>query len=139
MTEREQKPSPTLRDLDAMIELIKIFEDPNRPKGGWGDATPGVMPIYHHGPAEGEFTARAYRHNFVYSFDWPSWAKEADRRYADPTSLNDVDLLTLRKLVTMFVRQERFCEGSLSALSESGYLLAILHRLREIRAQMSES
>jgi Family of unknown function (DUF6508) len=51
----------------------------------------------------------------------------------DPALLAQADLLTLRKLLTAHVRQDRFIEGHLAQMLENGHISAILRRLRELR------
>lgn len=71
-----------------------------------------------------------YRSGFVMAFDWPSWdVKQA---------LNDIDtadLETLRKLLTVFVRKERFCGGFLAGLCSNGMVQKILLRLEVVAGQ----
>jgi hypothetical protein len=43
--------------------------------------------------------------------------------------------MTLRKLLTTHVRADRFVEGHLAGVLESGHMLAILRRLKDIRQQ----
>ena len=65
-------------------------------------------------------------------FDWGAWQDEARRYVKDPLSVHDADLPTIKKLLTTHVRTERFCEGHLNAMCESGHLLVVLKRLKEL-------
>ena len=73
----------------------------------------------------------------IIPFDWRSWSEEAERYQMDPEALQAADLLTLRKLLTAHVRAERFAEGHLASVFESGHIAAILRRLKQIRAEMT--
>jgi hypothetical protein len=53
-----------------------------------------------------------------------------------PGALETANLLTLRKLLTVHVRKDRFVEGHLARMLECGHITAILRRLREVRAGM---
>jgi hypothetical protein len=46
------------------------------------------------------------------------------------------DLLTLRKLLTLHVRGDRFVEGHLASVLESGHVTDILERMQQIRDAM---
>jgi hypothetical protein len=74
--------------------------------------------------------------NVLVPFDWTSWQGEAQRYRSDPEALAEADLLTLRRLLTTHIRADRFVEGHLASMLESGHITAILRRLREIREQM---
>jgi hypothetical protein len=84
-------------------------------------------------PAVYEFTKACLENGFVQpSFDWPAWAKEACRFIADPALVTSARLATCVKLITTHLRYERFCDGHLHSVFESGHLIAILRRLKVI-------
>jgi hypothetical protein len=67
------------------------------------------------------------------NFDWPSW--KTDREYlAEPGALDDADLDTCCKLLTVIVRQDRFSEGSIDAHVASGLAARIVRRIAELNA-----
>ena len=70
--------------------------------------------------------------DFVYSFDWGEWQDEAERLTVTPGALDDADLLTLMKLLTLHVRKERFSGGHLANAFEQGWIVAILERMKEL-------
>ena len=65
-------------------------------------------------------------------FDWPSWQKEAARLYDDPSLIDQADLETIRRLLTTHIRKDRFCEGHLASACESGHIVAVLKRLKQL-------
>jgi hypothetical protein len=65
-------------------------------------------------------------------FDWGSWQDEAARLCADPGLIQKADLLTIRRLLTTHVRKEHFCEGHLAGLCESGHIVSVLKRLKQL-------
>jgi len=65
-------------------------------------------------------------------FDWPQWLGEAKALEDDPTLIAQADRITLRKLLTCYLRQERFVAGTLAQIIENGRLLVILRRLAEL-------
>ncbi len=79
-----------------------------------------------------------YRERFIVPFDWGGWADEA-RRYTEggEAALATADRATLRKLLTTYVRADRFAAGTLAAQFQSGQIAAILRRLRQIRDELA--
>ena len=65
-------------------------------------------------------------------FDWPSWKKEARQYFENPDLIKSTDLETIQKLVTTFIRQDRFSGGHFASLCTTGIFLHILRRLQEI-------
>ena len=79
-----------------------------------------------------KFVSTCYDESIVQSFDWPAWA---DRCGPDVTSagfITEADIDTLRKLLTVHIRKDRFCEGHLLASSRDGTILRILERMKEL-------
>ena len=70
---------------------------------------------------------------WIFVFDWMSWTDDA-RRIVETDDLERADLVTLRKLLTLLVRRDRFVEGTLAEASETGLFVRILHRLQAIAA-----
>jgi hypothetical protein len=73
----------------------------------------------------------AYRFGWVLTdFDWSAWAHgpECQRLIQHSEEVQNVDRHTLAKLLTAHLRQDRFCEGHLSAAYEAGHLAAIVQR-----------
>jgi hypothetical protein len=62
----------------------------------------------------------------VDGFDWPTWISETDVRSLplDETSIDD-----LRKLLTAYVRQERFIDGHLQFHLANNHLLPLIRRI----------
>jgi O-acetyl-ADP-ribose deacetylase (regulator of RNase III) len=66
-------------------------------------------------------------------FDWPSWRPEGWRFVDRPQRVATADLTTLRRLMTMHVRAERFNEGHLDWAIDNGHIAAIVERLLAMR------
>lgn len=101
-----------LRGLGA---LQPLFEGPN------ADA----------GMAVEALLEAAYRLGWVMAdFDWPTWSRgpECQRLVLNSDEIGSADALTLAKLLTAHLRQDRFCEGHLVSAFDSGHLLAIVRR-----------
>jgi hypothetical protein len=122
-------------DLDAVLAFLPTFTQPGYAFGEWRRPE-GRFPYYEQNRDVGDFVSTLYDRQVVFSFDWPSWQDEAERLFNEPGALAAADLLTLRKLLTTHVRKERFSEGHLAHMLESGHITAILRRLQEIRDEM---
>lgn len=73
----------------------------------------------------------SYRLGWVLTdFDWSTWANgpECQRLIQNPDQVAAVDALTLARLLTARLRQDRFCEGHLNSAFEEGHLRPIVRR-----------
>jgi Family of unknown function (DUF6508) len=135
------EPSPAPLSQDAISELLKfvpVLESPHFIAGEWlGGQTDadGVMhmPWFELSADAQAFVSTLGKGGWVFVFDWMSWANDA-RQMIETGGLESADLLTLRKLLALLVRRDRFVEGSLGEAFESGLVLRILYRLRAIGA-----
>ncbi len=119
--------------LDPILKFLDIFSQDGYQFGEWV-AISGHVPYFSYHPDVRAFIAALYKQKVIISFDWISWSDEAKRYQLDSETLARVDLLTLRKLLTTHVRADRFTEGHLATMLESGHIVAILRRLKQIRA-----
>lgn len=69
------------------------------------------------------------------TFDWPAWQDEA-QRFLDPEVVMTASLDEVRRLLTLHVRKERFCDGHLDGVIRSGHLTALLQRLAALTAEL---
>ena len=125
-------PDVSSEQLDAVLEFLPIFESKEFSCGEWV-VHKGCMPNFTYSPEVCSFERALYKHHIVLQFDWGSWTDEAKRYLASPDSLAEADLLTIRKLLTTHVRADRFMEGHLGHIFESGHIVEILRRLKAIR------
>lgn len=119
-------------ELDPILKFLDIFSQDGYNFGEWV-AISGTFPYFSYHPDVRAFISALDKKNVLFSFDWTSWGDEARRYQLDSDALARADLLTLRKLLTTHVRADRFTEGHLAAMLESGHIVAILRRLKEIR------
>jgi ADP-ribosyl-[dinitrogen reductase] hydrolase len=125
-----------LQQIDAILKYLPVFEKPDYQFGRWVEPE-GQFPYFSFSPEVDEFIDALHRQGMIIPFDWTSWRKEAECYQTDSEALETADLLTLRKLLTVHVRAERFAEGHLASVFESGHITAILHRLKQIREKMT--
>ena len=131
----EQQPLST-QDIDALLRFLPIFEADGFVFGEW-ESQEGTFPHFNLSAEADRFHRCLYDHNWIVSFDWPKWQEEAERLFESPEMLECADLETIRKLLTLHVRKERFCEGHLLGMFETGHLTKLLRRLHAIRLDMT--
>ncbi len=128
----EKPPDISNQDLDAILKYLQVFGEPSFSSGVLKQE-PGYLPYYQYDSRVDSFVHDLHEHGFIFSFDWPSWQEEAIRLFENPETIAHADLITIQKMFTTHVRKDRFCEGHLAAMIESGHMTAILQRLKQIR------
>jgi hypothetical protein len=133
----------TLRErLAKLAEFCSAFEAEGFQFGKWSGrkpVSPGTieMPYFELSASAAAFEQHCYQNGWVQQdFDWPEWSlsAEAVALRDDPPKLAHASADQLAKLLILSIRQERFCDGSLTAAHNSGLLLAILRRARDLAA-----
>jgi hypothetical protein len=129
----EVAPPDVGRDqLDAVLAFLPIFERLGYAFGEWISHT-GQLPYFDYSPEVLAFEKALYQQGIIYIFDWPAWSEDVKRYQRDAEALQSADLLALRKLLTAHVRADRFVEGHLASVLESGHITTILRRLKQLR------
>jgi hypothetical protein len=122
----------TAQKMDTIIEFLPIFE-----KDGFafwhGKDMPGATPNFFFSKETRFFIPRLYQDGWLINFDWGKWQRQAEKYALDPDKVARAGLMTLRQLLTVHVRKDRFCEGHLDHMFRSGHILAILKRIKQIR------
>jgi len=133
-----QNPIPEIgiQQIDAILEYLPVFERMDFQPGQWVERE-GQLPYFAFSTEVEGFTHALYQQSIIFPFDWRNWSEEAKRYQSDRDALEASDLLTLRKLLTAHVRADRFVEGHLAGLFQSGHIAAILRRLKHIRDGMA--
>lgn len=126
------KSDPPLSQVNilAVLEFLPIFEQSNFSAGEW-KSEEGVFPHYNYSEIVLRFEQALYNNEFIQPFNWSIW-EEGKRLVDHPELLQRANLQTLRKLLTAHVRAERFSDGHLAAMFESGHIHRILKRMKEI-------
>lgn len=110
------------------IEIIfPLFEQPDFSPGEW-ITHEGSLPYFDYTIKVIDFIETLSGNGFIQPFDWMIW-REGERLVDHPELLRRANLQTLRKLLTAHVRVDRFSEGHLAAMFESGPIAMILKRL----------
>ena len=124
--------------VDWAVSFIERFENAEEPLFTFhegeeqGDGS-FQMPYYTRSTIVGEFVGGLDEKGLVVPFDWPAWSDTADSYIGNPDSLLDASADVCFKLLTLHIRADRFTDGHLAQMLESGHITAILKRLREIR------
>jgi ADP-ribosyl-[dinitrogen reductase] hydrolase len=122
--------------MEGLLQFLPAIEESGFVFGQF-HMSPPDQPELSFGWEYGEVGTRladaVYRFGWWMPFDWSTW-EEGRRLVEDPARLSGAGLTTLRKLLTMHVRADRFADGHLAAVHRSGHLAAILRRVAELRA-----
>jgi len=137
MTDSGHQSSLRVR-LEALAAFLPHFESPDFSYGTW-DTSEGHLPYFFQSEDAGSFVRTAYEHGWCNSnINWVEWIATDDaQRFKDgPEPIAEATVSDLEHLLTTFIRQDRFVEGNLDTLYESGHLTAITRRaatlLREL-------
>jgi ADP-ribosyl-[dinitrogen reductase] hydrolase len=130
-------PEIGLEQIDAVLEYLPIFERPGYQAGEWRTYE-GGFPNFAYCSEVADFIQTLYEQDFIIYLDWTGWREHAERYQSGSASLAEADLHTLRKLLTVHVRADRFVEGHLAGVFASGHIAAILRRLEQVRGEMAE-
>jgi hypothetical protein len=119
----------------ALILEIERTRDFGRLAGGEQVAENVSMEMYYV-PREVvlKFTEIAYEMPVIFDFDWMSWGEGSRIAMDENFDFDTIDIPEKCKLITAFVRNDRFCEGFLIARFRSGQVLRILRSIeRQVR------
>lgn len=122
--------------LTRLAGFCSIFELEGFEFGKWcggEEIEPGVIEDYYFkfGDGAAAFINMCYEAGWIVNgFNWSEWMRsiEAEGLRDMPEKLAEASPDQLAKLLTVLVRQDRFCEGNLAAAYQSGLILGILHR-----------
>jgi len=65
--------------------------------------------------------------NLLIAFDWPKW--DEGRKIASTQQYENIDTVTLLKLISAFIRNNRFCDGALAERFEDRSIEKILKQM----------
>jgi hypothetical protein len=129
-----QAPPAAARRLRAAIEVVKGLIEQGRPVVGWsptaGDgsaADPLVLSYPEYDEGVRQLIAALLAVNAQPVFDWMRW--DGSRRYPGGVGLAQAPVADAMRLVTVIVRGERFCDGTIARAIEDGSLLASAERI----------
>lgn len=118
-------------DWKSVVAFLAVFEKPGYKFGRW-QAPDGQIGYYEYGSEVLSFIETLYTASVVVDFAWGPWQQQALGYWENPSGLHRARLSTLRKLLTLHVRKDRFVEGHLASMLESGHITDILKRAAAI-------
>ena len=140
----DESPIPLRERLHALAEFLPHFESPGFEFGHWEcpvseEPDVIVMPYFVLGSVALTFYKMAYDMDWVRDDNWGSWmgTPEAASLRDDPAALARATPEQLAKLLTVLIRQDRFCEGALESAFETGLLTSITRRASALDAEMT--
>ncbi len=85
------------------------------------------------------FMHACYDEHLLFPFDWPTWIGGPGRQFTTPESLVSASFEDCRRILTVILRQDRFCENSLIGAAQRGFIAALLDRLACHRRDLDTS
>jgi hypothetical protein len=139
-----ESPDQLVEKLRRIVPFLPSFQATGFKFGYWTQLPsdqPGVamLPYFSLGEVAWSFEQKAYDLGWVMrDFDWPTWKQtpEAETLRDDVQALAQATPEQLARLLTVCIRQDRFCEGALESTFESGLLTRILERAADILRQL---
>lgn len=123
-------------DIDRILAFLPRLESPKAPLYELTTEKLHIDP-YRYSDEVRQFIEELYATEFIFAFDYNEWMSKEGGRYLSSHAIASADLIVLRRLITAYVRKERFCSGVLAEILDNGFLVAILRRLAELRATSS--
>lgn len=130
----ENGPEPVQR-LRALVEFLPVFLAPGFEFGRYD-----ARGYWDYSDASEEFIRAVYRHGWIDTgFDWSEWMGTDESRALreDSAVLAGATPQQLARLLTAYVRGDRFCEGALEGAFKSGLLVRILERATALLAELA--
>ena len=126
MTAEDWKP---LLDLIPVIEETETFTEP-RAASYTDDNILSYRPPKE-APVIYTFLEVVYQIPIIIDFHWSAWDEGRELADNPDTDYDSIDIPTKCKLITAFVRNDRFCDGALASRFEDGTILRILKSIRK--------
>ena len=130
----------SMKNIDILLKYLPIFESDKFNSIDEKLLKKGNLPFtLCYSKEVNDFVKDFYKSNLLYNFKWSEWQNEALKYFEKPELLKNVDIEIIRKLLTLHIRKERFCEGHLIDIIDSKHIVEILKRLKQIREDMSSN
>src|SRR4051812_10876582 len=108
----------TAESIQRMLSFLPAFE-----RGDFLGASDFYMQSGRNPPQVDQLISAVYHSGFVFPFDWVGWNWRGALK-----GIDTADVLTLRKLMTSFVRGDRFSGGAMPGLCADGSVQRVLGR-----------
>jgi hypothetical protein len=128
--------------LERLAALLPMLESPYFTFGecvpAWTDAAGVIhMPWYRLSPQAEASLGEVSAAGWITPFDWMAWmgTEEGKALSSGPAAVANASADDLGRLLTTYVRSERFGDGTLEAAYMSGMLTAIVRRAAELAGE----
>ncbi len=88
-----------------------------------------IVPCFSAAAVVGKFHYTFEELGFMVSFDWGSWKEGREILEGKTFNFDSIDIPTKCKLISMIIRNDRFCDGYLVSTFESGLILKVLESI----------
>jgi ADP-ribosylglycohydrolase len=123
---------PSLKNIDNILKFYDYFNNPQN-QFFQIDTEQSFVDPYNYSFQTIEFLTALYENHFMQPFDWSAFNT---LEYVE--NLENADICTITKILTAYVRADRFCSGSVAHLIKEGHLRGILNRLMEIKLEIED-
>lgn len=113
---------PEIEKTKGFVESGGIVDDPNNPEGFM------ITPIIEKNIVW-DLEKTLDELNLLIAFDWSNW--DEGRKIASSQDFEDKDTITLLKLISAFIRNNRFCDGALAGQFENKSIEKILKQIKK--------
>ncbi len=128
----------TLSDWKPLLDLIQRIESQisfsQRRDKVRSETNSIILPLSVEAQIVSEFREIVYQIPIMIDFDWSGWDEGRKMAKDEHFDYDSVDIPTKCKVITAFVRNDRFCEGALASAFQRGTILKIL---KSIERQLS--
>ncbi len=127
--------SYTLKDWEPLLDTIPRIENQESFGKLSGDIEVEdnniILPLFIEASIVGEFREIVYQIPIIIDFDWAHWDEGHNMACDEDFEYDTIDIPTKCKLITAFVRNDRFCDGALAGAFERGTILKILKSIQK--------
>ena len=123
-----------LARIEPMLAFLDVFppgEEPGEWLGGKPDAQGRIQtPYFEPDETLNRFTSAVASNGWLIVADWSPWVEAASAGTQDPTRFETATPEELAQVLTVYIRRNRFYDGTLAGAAKSGALDAIVRRWR---------
>jgi hypothetical protein len=114
--------------MDKLLKHLLAFES-----GAFDEAAEHYLRTGRDLTAVDALIADVYESGLMLEFDWMEWSRAEGTKSATKDAIACASEDNLRRLLTAWVRSDRFCGGSFSSLCTSGLIESVLRRLLRLK------
>ncbi|MCC5846248.1 MAG: hypothetical protein JJU05_18525 [Verrucomicrobia bacterium] len=128
----------TEKGIDALLIFLPYFRNINTCFGTQPDTIDMTVLPSAFTEQSTAFYKACYDHNFVQDFDWGKWSQSKQGLINKGLGTEELNLADIGRLLTAHFRRDRFCDGHLLKVMQSGQIARILDRLLVIRGESTK-